>query len=224
MRLLLLHPPLLSAAVWRRLSPHLSASGHSVTTPDLRPVRAEDWWRAARDAAVAAAPHADAVLAHSGAGVLVPTVLDALPSAHAVVLIDAVLPAVRGRTVVAPAMRAAVRELAVDGVLPPWTSWWGAQTLADVVPDPEDRAALVAEAPRLAEALYDVEVPAPEGWEPAVRGYLQLSPAYDDMAAEARDRGWPTVSLPGHHLDLLSDPQPVARAVLALLAGGGPPD
>lgn len=216
---MLLHPPLLSAAVWRRLGPLLSESGHTVATPDLRPDRALDWWRFARDAAVAAAPRADAVLAHSGAGVLAPVVLDALPAASAVVLIDAVLPSAGASTRVTPAMREAVRDLAVNGVLPPWTSWWDEATLRDLVPDRGDRAALVAEAPRLPEAFYDVDVPAPHGWEPAVRGYLQLSPAYGDVADRARSRGWPTLSLPGRHLDLLSDPRPVARAVLALLAG-----
>lgn len=220
MTLLLLHPPLLSAAVWRRLAPILTAQGHSVLVPDLRTDGAEGWWRTARDAAVAAAPRADAVLAHSGAGVLVPAVLDALPAARAVVLIDAVLPAVRGCTEASPEMRAAVREMAIDGVLPPWTSWWGDETLVDLVPEPADRAALVAQAPRLPETFYDVAVPAPEGWEPEIRGYLRLSPAYDDTAAQARRRGWQTRSLPGRHLDLLSDPSPVAEAVLVLLAGG----
>ncbi len=220
MRLLLLHPPLLSAAVWRRMGPILSAGGHSVSAPDLRPAAAADWWRRAGDAAVAADPDADAVLAHSGAGVLAPVVLAGLPTARAVVLIDAVLPAAAGRTAVTPSMRAGVRALAVDGVLPPWTSWWGEDALRELVPDPSDRAALVAEAPQLPETFFDVDVPAPDGWEPAVCGYLQLSPAYDDVAQAARERGWRMASLPGQHLDLLSDPDPVARAVLALLDDG----
>lgn len=216
--MLLLHPPLLSAVVWRRLAPMLVQAGHSVTAPDLRPVQAEAWWMRARDAAVAADPEADAVLAHSGAGTLAPVVLDALPHARAVVLLDAVLPAVDGATSTTPDMREAVRTLAVDGVLPPWTSWWGAKALEGLVPAADDRAALVAEARGLPEALYDVPVPAPDGWEPPLRGYLQLSPAYDEDAARARERGWQTMSLPGQHLDLLADPLPVARAVLALLA------
>lgn len=201
----------------------LTEAGHSVTAPDLRPAQAEDWWLHARDQAVAAAADADTVLAHSGAGVLAPVVLDALPDAQAVVLVDSVLPAFVGATRVTPALREAVRVLAVDGVLPPWTSWWGEESLATLVPDADDRAALVADAPGLPEALYDVAVPAPAGWEPALRGYLQLSPAYDDEAAQAEERGWHTMALPGQHLDLLTDPGPVARAVLALLAGEGPP-
>lgn len=217
MRLLLLHPPLLSAAVWRRLGPFLEAAGHEVCTPDLRPGGAAGWWAVAREAAVAATPRAEAVLAHSGAGVLAPVVIDALPAARAVVLIDAILPAAHGPTVTSAAMRARIAELAVTGVLPPWTSWWGEAVLAGSVPDPEDRALLSAEAPSLPEAFYDVPVPVPAGWEPAVRGYLQLSAAYDEHAAGARRRGWATARLPGQHLDLLRDPVPVARAVLALL-------
>jgi len=58
-------------------------------------------------------------------------------------------------------MREAVRRLAVDGVLPRWTSWWAPETLAELVPDPSDRKVLAAEAPQLPAAFYDVAVPAP---------------------------------------------------------------
>ena len=75
--------------------------------------------------------------------------------------------------------------------------------------------------PPVPEAFHDVDVPVPHSWEPAVRGFVQLSPAYGDAADQARSRGWSTLSLPGRHLDLLSDPGPVARAVLAILAGTG---
>lgn len=219
MRLLLLHPPLLSAAVWCRLAPILTAAGHSVVTPDLRPAQAGDWWRIAGRTAIAAAPRAEAVLAHSGAGVLAPVVLDGLPSARAVVLIDAVLPAEHGSTEATPALREAVGRLAIGGVLPPWTSWRDEATLTELVPEPSDRAALTAEAWQLPEAFYDIAVPAPEGWEPAVRGYLQLSPAYDQHAVLAERRGWQIVTIAGRHLDLLAEPALVARAVLGLLAG-----
>jgi len=214
----LLHPPLLSPVVWRRLAPLLAGAGHELSVPDLRssgPV--EGWWRRARDAALFIAPQADAVVAHSGAGVLAPVVLDALVGARATVLVDAVLPAIRGHTVVTPSMREAVRRLAVDGVLPPWTSWWPLETLAELVPDASDRKALADEAPQLPEAFFDVAVPAPQAWEPPVRGYLQLSPAYQDAASKAGHRAWTIASLPGRHLDVLSDPGPVAEAILALL-------
>lgn len=117
-----------------------------------------------------------------------------------------------------PSMPDAVRRLAVDGVLPRWTSWWEPRTWAELVPDPSHREALAAEAPQLPETIFDVAVPAPSGWEPPVRGYLQLSPAYEDVAARARKRGWTTSALPGRHLDVLSDPGPVADAILLMLA------
>jgi hypothetical protein len=217
MNLLLLHPPLLSAVVFRRLVPLLVDAGHDVRAPGLRFDRVERWWQQAGESAVVGMPQAEVVIAYSGSGVLAPTVVAALPSARVVVLVDAVLPAARGATRTSAAMREAVRELAVDGVLPPWTSWWGPHELTDLVPDPADREALAAEAPTLPEAFYDVAVPVPPGWEPQVRGYLQLSPAYQDAAAQARQRGWRTEQLPGQHLDLLTRPTAVAAALLPML-------
>jgi hypothetical protein len=221
-RLLLLHPPLLSAVVWRRLAPLLERAGHQVAVPDLRlpPGHPGDWWQRAATAAVAAAPDADAVLAHSGAGALAPVVLDRSPAARAVVLIDAQLAPAAGATAPPPQARAAARELAVDGVLPPWTSWWGPEELAALVPDPADRADLSAQAPRLPQAFYDVAVPAPPGWEPPQRAYLQLSDGYAGAAGQAAARGWRVAALPGRHLDLLSRPRQVGDAVQELLTAG----
>lgn len=220
MRLLLLHPPLLSPVVWDRLAPLLRAAGHVVAAPRLLDGPPDDvatWWRDATRAAVGALPDADAVIAHSGAGVLAPSVLDALPAPVAVVLVDAVLPAPSGRHRTPPDLRAAVAGLAQDGVLPPWTRWWGDAVLTEQVPDPADRAALDREAPALPEAFYDVTVPLPPGWEPARRGYLRLSPAYQDDERRAADRGWRTTRLDATHLALLTDPGPVAHAVAGLL-------
>lgn len=219
MNILLLHPPLLSPVVWSRLSPILIAAGHTVSAPDLGPFTPQEWWRSARGTAIAASPQADAVLAHSGAGSLAAPVLYGLPNPRAVILIDAVLPSVRGETAVSPAIRTAVAGLADGGVLPPWPTWWSDANLAELIPDKDDRAALIAQAPRLPESFYDVAVPAPEGWEPAERGYIRLSPAYADEAEEAGRRGWRVRSLPGRHLDLLSDPESVGRVVLELLDG-----
>jgi hypothetical protein len=218
-KLLLLHPPLLSPAVFRRLVPLLVEAGHEVQVPRLRFDQVDRWWQQAGQAAVAAMPAAEAVVAYSGAGVLVPVVVAALPSARAVVLVDAVLPAAAGATRTSAELREMVRQLAVDGVLPPWTSWWAPQELADVLPDPHDCAILAEEAPALPEAFYDVPVPAPPGWEPQIRGYLHLSPAYQDAAAQAHQRGWHTRELPGQHLDPLTRPAAVAAALLPMLAG-----
>ncbi len=214
MRLLLLHPPLLSPVVWSRMVPLLHDAGHDVAVPDLRDPVASGWWEGARDAAVAACPDAEVVVAHSGAGVLVPVVCKDVATVKAVVLLDAVLPPPYGEHRTPTELRDAVAGMATGGVLPPWTSWWGEDKLAALVPDEAARRALVAEAPSLPAQFFDIAVPAPAGWEPARRTYVQLSPSYDAEVRDAASRGWRTVSLPGRHLDLLSRPDRVGRAVL----------
>ncbi len=221
MRLVLVHPPLLAPVVFSRLAPLLEASGHEVAVPDLRaavttgPVDA--WWQRAVSTLLAAMPDAEGVVAHSGAGALVPPLLDRLPRAGAVVLVDAVLPPAAGVHTTSPGVRAMVSDLAVGGVLPPWTSWWPPGVLEAELPDDGDRAALAQAAPELPVVFYDVDVPAPAGWEPAARSSLRLSPGYQAEADEAAARGWCVESLDGQHLDVLTRAPEVAAALQRLL-------
>lgn len=144
--------------------------------------------------------------------------LQRLPQAATVVLIDAVLPPVAGVHVTSPQVRAMVADLAVGGVLPAWTSWWPAGEMEAQVPDDHDRTALAQAAPCLSEAMYDVDVPAPPGREPASRSYLRLSPAYAAQAERAAERGWRVQQREGNHLDVLTQAPAVAAAVQQLLA------
>jgi hypothetical protein len=213
--ILLLHPPLLGPAVWAPCAQRLTAAGHRVTVPDLRSAvdPPEGWYdRAADEAADQAGGTADVVAAHSGAGVLVPLVVERV-RAPAAVFVDALLPGIptsdrfRGFLVTLPVE---------DGRLPPWPDWWPAEELAAAVPDPELRARIVADAPRLPFAFYDQRVPLPPSWPPPRAGYLQLSPAYAAELAEARRLGWPTRERSGAHLDLATRPDEIAADLLAL--------
>ena len=161
------------------------------------------------------------VAGHSGAGVLLPLIADRLGGAPAaVVFVDALVPAAGGATAPSDRFRAFLDELPLtDGRLPPWTQWWGPDVLARAVPDPRLRSAIEAEAPRLTRAFYAEPVPVPASWPPARVGYLQLSPAYDDDAAEAAARGWPVRTLAGQHLDLATRPTEVAAEIVALAGG-----
>ena len=219
--LVLVHPPLLAPVVLSRLAALLVAGGHEVAVPDLREAvtagPAAAWWQRATCVAAAAMPTAQVVLAHSGAGALVPALVDALPQAGAVVLVDAVLPPAAGVHATSAPVRAMVADLAVGGVLPPWTSWWPPGELEAQVPDDGDRAALIAATPCLPEAIYDVDVPAPAGWEPDSRSYLRLSSAYATQAEDAAARGWHVEHHEGRHLDVLARARVVAAAIQGLL-------
>jgi hypothetical protein len=62
----------------------------------------------------------------------------------------------------------------------------------------------------------EIHPPAPE-WPNAPGGYLQLSEAYEDEAARARQLGWPVRRQLSHHLALLTEPSQVAGEVRDLI-------
>ncbi|SDG61929.1 hypothetical protein SAMN05660324_3168 [Klenkia brasiliensis] len=207
---LLCHPPLLSAAVLRPLARELTAAGHRVAVPDLRATVevAQGWWGAYTRGAASGGP-VDAVLGFSGAGVVLPSVAAAV-GARRVVWVDAVVPVRHGATLPSADLRRAVAGLARDGRIPPWPTWWGPDAMADLLPDPQLRAEITAEAPALPLDLYDEEVPVPEVWPDADVSYVHLSSAYDRDAEEARRRGWAVVGDgAGLHTDVATDPAQV---------------
>jgi hypothetical protein len=70
-------------------------------------------------------------------------------------------------------------------------------------------------------AMLEEVYPRAPGWPTAPGGYLQLSQAYEDEAARARELGWPVRQQPGHHLALLTEPGQVARGVRRLIGTSG---
>lgn len=226
---LLLHPPLLGPSVWAPCAAALTAAGHHAVVPDLRPALdpPPGWYdhaatlatgslaaAGAHRAAGAADPRtADlVVVAHSGAGVVLPVVADRT-GATAAVFVDALLPG----NPASDRFRGFLAGLPVtDGRLPRWSDWWGPDAMAELVPDPDLRAAIEAGQPRLPLAFWDERVPVPVSWPPPRVGYLRLSPAYDTEAAGATDRGWPVRTLPGEHLDLANRPAAVAAEIITL--------
>lgn len=83
-------------------------------------------------------------------------------------------------------------------------------------PDWEIRAAVTAEQPRLPLAYYEQLVPVPAGWSDQPCGYLLFGPPYDEVAADARHRGWLVEELPGQHLHQIVDPDGVADRLITM--------
>jgi hypothetical protein len=215
---LLVHPPLLGPAVWAPAAAVLTAAGHRVTVPDLRPAcdPPPGWPERAAAAATDGVTGPVVIAGHSGAGVLLPLVADRVDAA-AVVFVDALVPAPAGPTAPSDRFRAFLDALPLtDGRLPRWSDWWPPEVMAEAVPDPDLRARIEADQPRLARACYAEPVPVPPSWPPARVGYLRLSPAYTADAEQAAARGWPVETRPGTHLDLVTHPAEVVDAILTL--------
>jgi pimeloyl-ACP methyl ester carboxylesterase len=225
--LVLVHSPLVGPSTWRPAAEQLRARGRHAVVPSLAhtvaspPPRYDALAGAVSSALDDCPSETIALVVHSGAGALVPSIVDTAPRlVDAVVFVDATLP-YPGRAWVdtVPAERRdELRRLAgPDGLLPPWQEWFPAEVIRDLMPDPQVRAALCAEIPRVPSSYLEEVAPALDAWRERPCGYLQLSAGYDGAAAEARRRGWPVVRHDGHHLSAVTDPAAVASAVLAVL-------
>ena len=216
-RWLLVHPPLLGPAVLGPLAAELRRRGAEVVVPDLRDTVAEaPGWPERWTARAAGAGPADAVLGFSGAGVTLPGVAVA-SGADRVVWVDALVPARTGATAPDEEFRQRIAPFVAGGRIADWTTWWGEDVFDGLVPDPALRAAIRDEGHRLPADFLDVAVPVPDGWPEHGARYVQLSPAYEVDAAEARARGWPVAGGgAGGHLDVATAPARVADLVADL--------
>jgi len=219
-RLLLVHSPLVGFGVWEPVAEDLAGAGYAVAVPDLAGAIAQGppyHQRQAQLIADSAAGQPVILVGYSRAGPLLAAAGTLLGEAvRGYVFVDARLPA-PGRPwmeTVQPGLAARLRDLAdPQGWLPPWPQWWGEEELAALVPDPVVRKHFGDGCPRLPMAMLGESYPPAPGWPGAPGGYLQLSEAYDDDAARARELGWPVIRQLSHHLALLTEPSQIARAI-----------
>jgi hypothetical protein len=221
-RIVLLHSPLLGPMCWRGVADQLRQKGHEAQTPVWPRLSAlgEDCYRslAAGMAATLDAARAPALLvAHSGAGPLLPSVAAYLRTPIAgVVFCDAILPH-PGESwfdTAPPKLAQELRDGAAGGALPAWDEWWPPGALEKLVPDDELRGALTAELEPIPVGYFEELLPELELTAPAA--YLRLSGAYVEEAQIAGRKGWPVISLPLHHLAMLTHAEAVAGAILSL--------
>ena len=215
----LVHSPLVGPATWRAVADELRGRGHEVTVPSLVGAAQSGDPHAVVDAAAHALHDIDVLVGHSGAGLLLPLIAHAMNAAPAqLVFVDSAIPPASGTTPLLPdRLRAHIAPLAVDGTLPPWSEWFGADAMPALVPDPIVRAGLVTEMPRLPLAYFDTAVAMPEAWRALDCGYVLLSAAYVDDAREAARLGWPLVELRSTHLAIATDAHTATNAIVAVV-------
>lgn len=220
----LVHSPSVGPLTWGPVADRLRARGFASVVPSLMDVADADapfWPQVVADVAAAmSALNEDAsvvLVAHSNAGLFVPVlVARATRAVRACLFVDAALPALSVSTPVAPAeLLEFLRKKVIGDRLPPWTQWWDEEDVAPMFPNPELRAAVTAEEPRLPFAYYEQSVPVPAGWDDGARcGYLAFGPPYDEVATDARRRGWLVEKLPGEHLHQIVDPHGTADTLI----------
>jgi hypothetical protein len=223
---LLVHSPSVGPATWAPVAERLRARGYDCVVPSVRDVAraGPPFWPRVVEHANAALdrldPHRTVLLAlHSNAGLFAPMLIRrAIRPVHGCLFVDAALPVTAGSTPVAPPelLELLRGKTDADGLLPPWTHWWDEHDVAPMFPDARTRRTVTAEQPRLPLAYYEQSIPAPAGWDAVPCGYLFFGAPYDEVAAEAGERGWPVHRVPGLHLHQLVDPDGVTAAMVDL--------
>ena len=229
--ILLIPSPLLGPYSWSPVAQELRARGWKVlVSEDLRdPLDRQPCWRrtvGGVEASLRDVPdeRSIALIAHSGAGPLLPAVATAVRQPIvAYLFVDAGLPS-SGRSRLQaieaedPGFAAELRAALDAGQsFPAWTD----EGLSQLVPDAERRRGLLQELRPRGPEYWTEELPTVRRWPNAACGYLQFSPPYRSAADRARRAGWPTRHLPAGHFHQLVDPAGVVDALVDLLGEQG---
>lgn len=224
--LVLVHSPFLGPGSWQPVAEVLRARGRQVVVPSLvdalsTPAPLHPALASAVVATLDPSTESVVLVAHSGAGPLVPSIaVDAPYPTRAAILVDAPLPH-PGRsqldTVSPGAADRAHRMAGPNGLLAPWPEWFPETVIDSLLPDPQVRERLRAESPQVPLRYLTERAPEHDGWERLPYGYVQLSTDYAHAAREASRRGWAVTTLDSHHLGLLADPVVVADAIVGVL-------
>jgi hypothetical protein len=224
MLFVLIDSPLVGPSTWLPVARELERRKTPALVPSLLPAATAPipQWRQCVEivcASTSRVPDPIVLVGHSGGGLLLPAIADAVaPEVARLIFVDSGVPATRGETPLAtPEFFDHLRSLAIDGVLPPWSSWWGEDAMTELVPDEATRTSLVRELPSLPLSYFEQSSPSPPDWDRVECAYLLLSDAYREQADEARDRGWRVEEISGaQHLHTVADPVAVTAALLRL--------
>ena len=223
--LALVHSPLTGPFVWQLAEQELSRRGVEAVVPEVAEHPSSDrpyWEQEANSAARSLRAIEDPIVlvAHSGAGALLPPIRERLPvSVSGYLFVDAVIPEdgkTRLEMISEDAKEWAAelrRHLEQGGRFPEWED----DELRDVIPNSGIRRGLIEDLRPRPLRFFTEPIPAFDGWPDAPCGYVRLSPPYDPLLEEAGKRGWPRAALDAGHFHMLVDPPAVVDAMLGLL-------
>ena len=216
----LLHSPLVGPFTWEPVQKVLAEQSFQAMLPDLwdDPNSALPYWQqhadsVAKDLAQIPAQQKIVLVAHSGAGPLLPAVRQKL--AHPVfsyIFVDAGIP--RAGLSRMDLMKLEDGEWAeqfhqslLQGeVFPTWTE----SDLKEIVPEAQPRQKLVDELRPRSLQFFTEPIPVETGWPDAPCIYIKFSESYEWDAMQAKHAGWPVYAIDAAHFHMLVDPVAVA--------------
>ena len=224
----LIHSPLVGPLTWSLVADEMRQHGLDVLVPRLRdsPESKEPFWRqqacsAAEDLAEIPETASVALVAHSGAGPLLPAIRQSLRNpVHGYVFVDAGIPRAGASRLDLmksenPEWAAQFQqELEQGGRFPTWSM----DDLQEIIPDEGLRRQMVAELHPRGLDFFTEPIPVFEGWPDAPFIYIQFSPAYGIPAAQARQAGWPAYEMDAGHFHMLVDARSVTDLIIHAVA------
>ena len=220
----LIHSPLVGGLTWTLVADEMRQRGLDVVIPLLLDSSdsPEPLWKQHAKSVTPAFAHipgneAVTLVAHSGAGPLLPAIRQSLGNpVNAYVFVDAGIP--RDGSTRLDLMKSEDPEWAdqFQETLERGERFpnWSAEDLQDVIPDGALREQTAAEIRPRGLAFFMEPIPVFSGWPDAPCVYIRFSAPYERSAADARRAGWPTYELEGGHFHMLVDPASVTDMIL----------
>lgn len=219
MKLVLLHSPLVGPGMWQAIV--LESRGFDVEVVDFTAVMAGPppyYSRLVRTASASVARDIAILVAHSGAGSLVPAIA-ASGRVSGAIFVDALLPH-PGQSwfeTVPESLKTRLESLARNGRVPPWHRWWPDGAIRSLFAHEASYARFVAELKEIPLAYLEETAPALALDDKFAGAYLQLGPGNAAEASIAEGWGWPVKRLALHHLALLTHAEEVADGIADLV-------
>lgn len=158
------------------------------------------------------------VVGHSGAGFLLPSIAERIDAAQTV-FVDAGLPPDHSPATAGADIVDYLRNVAVEELVPKWSTWWGPDLMRSLVPDDATRLQIEGELPEVPLSYFETPMALPSGWQRHSSAFLLLSDAYRADAHRAGSLGWPVTKRMGGHLDIVNAPEAIAGCIVELVRG-----
>ena len=223
----LIHSPLAGPLTWSLVANEMRKRSLDVLVPVLEdsPASNAPLWKqqaesAARSIADIPIDFPLSLVAHSGAGPLLPVIRQSIPNpVSAYVFVDAGLPqdgATRLDLMLSEDpdwAREFQAFLEGGGRFPDWSI----DDLREILPDEPLRDRMAADLRPRGLDFFTEPIPVFPGWPDAPCIYILFSPPYRSDEAQAREAGWITDTLEAGHFHMLVDPSTVTdRIILAV--------
>lgn len=226
MKFILIHSPLVGPFTWYTVARSLQERGHTTIIPrllDNADITAPYWQQEVSsivDQVELQTLYPPTILVvHSGAGPLLPAIIDALNQQIALcVFVDAGLPSEGSQCRLdlmyaeddewAAAFEA---ELKLGATYPNWTD----EQLATIIPDAAIRQKLIDDVQPHGTGFYTEPIPTPDRWKSVPCAYLGFSETYRPYFEKATQQSWQTRWIAAHHFYMLTNPTEVSDTLIA---------